>query len=333
MSGNTAVPRAARVQYWRITKLDELIRSGRCPDSARLARDLEVNQRTIKRDIEYLRLYFGAPVEYDPLRKGYRYATPGFSLPAVSLTEDEYLWLRLAPLFFEQFRRTPLYGRLQAVFDKVSRACPKSVSLAPDEIRERFSAAGEPGVEISPEVWDASFSALSQKKPLEMSYRTPGAESRTRTVQPLHAFCRQGEWYLVAGTPEGVRTFALSRMSHPRVVAEGAVIPPRGFDLNAYLKNSFGVFHGGRLHRVRIAFAKEAAPYIRERIWHPSQILKNRRDGGVELALTVDHLFEVKRWLLSWGRGALALAPPALVREMAEETAALVKRYTPKKNK
>lgn len=328
MINRQAPPRAAKVQYWRITRIDELIRSGRCPDSARLARELEVTPRTVKRDIEYLRLYFGAPVEYDPVKKGYYYTVPGFSLPAVSLTEEEHFWLQLAPLFFEQFKRTPVYERVTSIFDKVSRACPRRVTVTTERLREDFSAVGEPGTVISREVWDAVFSALVNKKPLEITYRTPGAEERRRTVSPLHALCNRGEWYLVADTGGGVRTFALSRMAEPRVVTEGTAAVPAGFDVKAYVKNSFGVFRGHKLYKVRIAFSAELAPYIRERVWHRSQEIKERKGGGVELSLTVNHLFDVKRWLLSWGAGAVALAPKELVRQMAEETRALSDRYS-----
>jgi predicted DNA-binding transcriptional regulator YafY len=327
MSGTSKAPRAAKVQYWRITRIDELIRSGRCPDSSRLARELEVTPRTVKRDIEYLRLYFGAPVEYDSLKKGYCYTAPGFSLPAVSLTEEEHFWLQVAPLFFEQFKRTPVYERVTAIFDKVNRACPRNVSINMERLRDDFSATGEPGTVISREVWDAVFSALTNRKPLVVDYRTPGAAGRQRTISPLHALCQSGEWYLVADTPDGVRTFALSRMSQPRVVAEGTVTVPAGFNVSAYVKNSFGVFRGSRLHKVRIDFSKELAPYIRERVWHRTQVLKERKGGGVELSLTVNHLFDVKRWLLSWGAGAVALAPKELVREMAKEIKAMEKRY------
>ncbi|MBN2352625.1 MAG: WYL domain-containing transcriptional regulator [Spirochaetales bacterium] len=319
-------PRAAKVQYWRIFKIDELIRSGHCPDSARLARELEVNPRTIKRDIEYLRLYFGAPVEYDAARKGYRYTEPGFHLPAVSLTGEELSLLSLAPLFFEQWKRTPLYGRAKKVFDKVTRAVPGAVSVNPAWLQSGFSARPESGTAVSQPVWDAVFTALHDKKPLEAVYRSPRGESRKRTIEPYHALCHQGEWYLVANTPEGIRTFALSRMNRPRVAA-GTVKVPAGFDIREYMSHSFGVFRGDKLRTVRIAFSPDLAPYVRERAWHATQKTRDRKDGGLEISFTVDHLFEVKRWVLSWGRGATVLAPKEFVREMAEETGAMRGNY------
>jgi predicted DNA-binding transcriptional regulator YafY len=319
--------RTAKVQYWRIFKIDELIRSGHCPDSAHLARELEVNQRTIKRDIEYLRLYFGAPVEYDTARKGYVYTSPSFNLPAVSLTEEELAWLGLAPHFFEQFKRTPFYDTVKKLFDKVSRAVPDGVSINPTWLSSGFSAVAGAGTAVSQAVWDAVLSALHNKKPIEFAYRAPHAAPTRRTVEPYHALCHQGEWYLVGKTDGGLRTFALSRMEKPRVVSTGHVAVPADFDIKEYMGHSFGVFRGDKLCTVRIAFSSELAPYIRERTWHQSQKIRERADGGLELSLTVDHLFEVKRWVLSWGQGATVLAPRELVREMAEETEAMRKKY------
>jgi predicted DNA-binding transcriptional regulator YafY len=326
MAKRKSDPRAAKVQYWRIFKIDELIRSGRCPDSARLARELEVNRRTVKRDIEYLRLYFGAPVEYDAGRKGYVYASPSFHLPAVSLTEEELAWLTLAPRFFEQFKRTPFYAAVKKLFEKIGRAVPDAVSINPSWLASGFSATPESGTAVSQETWDAVFSALHNKRPLEVSYRAPGAPARRRTVEPYHALCHQGEWYLVGNTPDGLRTFALSRMEKPRVAAGTVKVPP-GFDIREYMRHSFGVFRGDRLRTVRIAFSPALAPYVRERTWHRTQKVRERKDGGLEIEFTVDHLFEVRRWVLSWGRGATVLAPKELVREMAEETEAMRRNY------
>ena len=46
---------------------------------------------------------------------------------------------------------------------------------------------------------------------------------------------------------------------------------------------------------VKLRFTAAAARYVRERRWHPTQHLKEAKDGGLLLTLKVNHLLEVKR--------------------------------------
>ena len=71
-----------------------------------------------------------------------------------------------------------------------------------------------------------------------------------------------------------------------------------------------------------IRFAPRAADYIREKKWHPSQTLRDLKDGGAELTMSLSSLAEVQRWVLSWGGEAKVLQP----RELAEAVKTAAKR-------
>jgi predicted DNA-binding transcriptional regulator YafY len=60
-----------KVRTNRLLLIDKAIRSGGYPNTERLAAIAEVNARTIQRDLEYMRDMYSAPIEYDPLRRGY----------------------------------------------------------------------------------------------------------------------------------------------------------------------------------------------------------------------------------------------------------------------
>ncbi|MHB8223648.1 MAG: WYL domain-containing protein, partial [Desulfurivibrionaceae bacterium] len=78
---------------------------------------------------------------------------------------------------------------------------------------------------------------------------------------------------------------------------------------------------------VKIRFSKEHAPYVLEREWHPGQTLDREKDGGVVLGFPALHLYEVRRWVLSWGSGAKVLAPKELVDAVREELGAALADY------
>jgi len=84
---------------------------------------------------------------------------------------------------------------------------------------------------------------------------------------------------------------------------------------------------GTEEYRVRILFNRAAAPYAKERQWHPTQQIKDRADGSAILSFTTNHLFEVKRWVLSWGSDAVVLDPPELVEQVKKELAESLAGY------
>jgi len=67
----TTRPPLERMQW-----LDRQLRQGAYPGAADAAAVFEVSRRTILRDIDYMRLMLGAPIEYDRRRKGYRRHLP-----------------------------------------------------------------------------------------------------------------------------------------------------------------------------------------------------------------------------------------------------------------
>ena len=78
--------------YW----FDNQIRSGHYPNASKLAEHFEISTKTAQRSIEFLRDRFMAPLEYDPGRKGYRYADQSFALPDIQVSQGELISVLLA---------------------------------------------------------------------------------------------------------------------------------------------------------------------------------------------------------------------------------------------
>jgi predicted DNA-binding transcriptional regulator YafY len=102
---------------------------------------------------------------------------------------------------------------------------------------------------------------------------------------------------------------------------------PEDFDHTRYSGTQFGIFSGEREVVVKVWFSREHAPYVLEREWHPQQTVVREKDGSLVLAFPARHLYEVRRWLLSWGSGAKALAPRELVDSVQQELAAALADY------
>jgi hypothetical protein len=78
----------------RFYKIDQLLQEQTVVARAAFLRALEVSPATFKRDLEYMRDRFHAPVVWDADLRGYRYEKPAraarrFELPGLWFTEDE----------------------------------------------------------------------------------------------------------------------------------------------------------------------------------------------------------------------------------------------------
>ena len=102
---------------------------------------------------------------------------------------------------------------------------------------------------------------------------------------------------------------------------------PGDFDFRKLSASQFGMHWGEDDIEVQIWFASPAAAYVRERLWHPSQTITDNADGSLVLALTVNHLLELQRWILSWGAMAQVLEPPSLVEEVRNTVQSLAEHY------
>ena len=87
----------------RLVALDRSIRAGEYPNSVSFGDRLEVDPRTVQRDVEFLRDRFGAPVVFDRGRNGYAYSDPAFRLSFLDLEEGELIALFLAEGVLKQY--------------------------------------------------------------------------------------------------------------------------------------------------------------------------------------------------------------------------------------
>lgn len=110
-------------------------------------------------------------------------------------------------------------------------------------------------------------------------------------------------------------------------VSKRTFIRPREFSIKDHLGGAFGVFAGTGDHRIRLRFEGWAVKIVRERFWHESQKLIERRDGTLEMELRLSGLEEVQRWILSFGDRVEVMQPASLRRTIAEIAASTSARH------
>lgn len=320
----------SKTQFSRLLELDRRIRNSDYPNCLTFSAEWEVTQKTVQRDIDYLRDQLGAPIEYDRIKKGYYYTNSNWFLPSVSMSEGELLALLLATRSIEQYKGTPVARELDKVFRKLAELMPDKLSIKPELMFTRFSFTSPPAKSISETVWAILVRGLLNQRAVKIEYQAFEAKNpRNWIIQPYHIANLQGEWYLFGTTPEDkeVLQFSMARI-RKAMLTEQHFDMPDDFDPDKLLANVFGRYAvGSDEMEVRLLFNREIADWITERQWHPQQKVMKRKNGDIELRFKTRGLLEIQRWVLSWGHWVKVLGPKKLSDAVAEEVQLLRRNY------
>jgi predicted DNA-binding transcriptional regulator YafY len=94
--------------------------------------------------------------------------------------------------------------------------------------------------------------------------------------------------------------------------------------------HSLGVNQGTPPERIEIVFDPRIAPYVKERMWHDSQELRDEEDGSVRIVLQVSNDWALRSWILGFGQLARVMAPLELATQILDEIEQAQALYTGK---
>lgn len=199
----------------RLFQLILLLRRGRVTTAEKLARELQVSERTIYRDVQALSLS-GVPIEGEA-GVGYILRRE-FELPPLMFTREEAKALVLGARMVQAWGDAELKLAARNVIEKVGAVAPPDVKAAFDD--ETIQA---PAFHVPEDVRACLAQvrkALEGRRKIRMGYtRADGAPS-TRTVRPLGLFYWGNTWSLAAWCElrMGFRNFRLDRMGELKVL-------------------------------------------------------------------------------------------------------------------
>jgi predicted DNA-binding transcriptional regulator YafY len=305
--------------------------------AAEVAEELEVSERTARRDLDALAMA-GLPVYSQQGRGGgWRLAGGGRTdLSGLSADETRALFLLAGP---------------RAVSAELRAALRKLVRALPEPMRDRAEAAAD-AVVIDPQGWGgpgrfgggpgpapaagpepphlrAVQDAVIDASQVWLDYVDREGTVTRRAVDPYGVVAKGHRWYLVAGTADGRRTFRVDRVRG--VQATGAtVVRPDGFDLAQVWRDIAATVDELRLPvRARVLADPWVVRILRQLFDTRLTLGPAGPDGRVEL--------EVRGWaerslaieLAGFGSWTEVLEPISIRRHLADVGAALTRRYGP----
>jgi proteasome accessory factor B len=320
---------ATRHQLGRLWAIVERIQRGDYPSRNKLAKELEVNTRTIQRDITFMQSCRGLPIEYDPHKYGYYLTEPVTDFPLLQISEGEVVALFVAQKALAQYHGTPFEQPLRVACDKLIESLKGEFSIKWAELDAAISFRSIETNPVDIAIFKDLSSAVRNSREVTFDYCKLGSKTfESRRLRPYHLTCINQQWYVLGYDVlrRAQRTFVLTRMQKLRVLSS-SFIRPKNFSADKFLKGSFGVFSGDQQIEICIWFDPFAARLVRERHWHASQEIVQLPDDAIELKLTLTSTVEVIPWILSWGRHAKALAPAELVKAIQALLRDMVQNY------
>lgn len=311
----------------RLISLVLLLQSREVMTAAELARELEVSERTVYRDVLALGAA-GVPVYAETGRHGGYRLVDGYRTRLTGLSRDEAEALFLAGL--------PGPARDMGLGDAVSAARLKVLAALPSTLRDAPARGGRrfhldvPGWfdtgEPPPLLAELAAFAWRDER-VELRYRRGwrGTEEVTRTVDPYGLVLKGGVWYLVGRVADDYRTYRVDRVA--AVTATGT-----GFDRDdAFDLPGFWAAHTARFvasllkDEVTVRVSPDGMRTLRRiaepPAWEAAEAAAGPprpADGWVTTVLPVESLEVAYDLLIHLGPDAEVLAPAGLRTRMAD---------------
>jgi len=90
---------------------------------------------------------------------------------------------------------------------------------------------------------------------------------------------------------------------------------------------NFGIYPHEKDYKVELKFDAEIAHLVKEKAWNQDWVIEDLENGDMRLKMTVGHLLEVKRWVLSWGKDVEVVGPVELKEMVRDEIEYINKNY------
>ncbi|MGB0722661.1 MAG: helix-turn-helix transcriptional regulator [Gammaproteobacteria bacterium] len=319
-------------RFDRIYELHKILRDRRTPISRKALEDrLECSRATVKRIIEDMRDFLGAPIVYDRQYNGYIYGEDEgghpYELPGLWFNASELYALLASQQLLAEAQPGLLDQQLKPLRDRIDQLLqqqhPGSGAV------DRILITRVAGRQVNEDVFGQVAGALLQGRRLRVTYRGRERDDTTeRTVSPQRLVHYRDNWYLDAWCHlrEGLRSFAVDRVARAAVLEDKA----KAMDddaLDAHFRSAYGIFSGTADKTAVLHFSAERARWVADEHWHPAQSGAYLDDGRYELRIPYHDPRELIMDVLRHGPEVEVVAPEPLRRQVRDALTAALAHY------
>lgn len=295
--------------------------------ATQIAQELEVSERTARRDLEAL-CTAGVPVYSVPGRGG------GWRLVGGARTDLSGLTVQEARALFL------VAGPASTATPEVKAALRKLIRALPEPFREEAEAAASSLI-VDPRHWGSSqleprpprflaelHEAVIRGVQVRLGYVDRQGAETSRVVHPLGIVAKRPTWYLVCSTEKGPRTFRVDRVCAVELTDDPVQRPP-GFDLAQSWRDIADEVDRRRMPlEVQALCSPAGLDALRRMLGERLNVGRGTADGQIEVVIrgTDEYVLAGElAWLSEWLE---IIGPPGVRAHLARIGATLVARYS-----
>jgi predicted DNA-binding transcriptional regulator YafY len=309
----------------RFYRIQQLLQNRRLVSKQEFLDVLEVSPATFKRDLEYLRDRFQAPIVYDPDHEAYRFDdkvadSAVWQLPGLWFSADELVALFTMDRLLAHLEPGVL-SEVIAPFRKRIQALLASGELGAAEVTNRIRVLTMGARAIEPAGFRTVATALLSRRRLRIRHqRRADGETVEREISPQRLVHYRDNWYVDAfcHKRQALRTFAVDAIVQATVLDKDAK-DVGDESLDRHFASGYGIFAGSETQQAVLLFSASRARWVSRESWHPSQLGRLQLDGSYLLEFPYAHEPELVMDILKYGADVQVLAPESLRRAVADQ--------------
>ena len=214
---------------------------------------------------------------------------------------------------------TPFKEDFQYTLNRIRTTLPEKMQAFLEQAAYHPHIRGQKA-QVTPKIFQNAHRAITERRICNVAYRAIATgHSKTYPIIPFRFLYHYDGVYLLCRNPKygNLLTLAAERIQELEVTSQ-SFEESVDTEIEEQLRTAFGVVLESPM-AVSVRFSASQAPYIKQRIWHPSQEIEETDDGRIILSFEAGGFYEIKSWILSHGASAEVLAPATLRKAIVEE--------------
>ncbi len=284
-----------------------------------------VQRRQIFSDIAYMESEQGWDIPLERKKDGrrvyYRYDDKEFSINQQPLTDSEMNQLRETILMLNRFKGMPQFEWMEELLSKLE-----------DKLHLKGAAQCYIGFEHNPYLTGLShlstlFNAIINRQVLAITYQGYNKPSEKWIIHPYYVKQYNSRWFLF-GRNEKLN--AISNLPLDRIVDIGEIHQPyadTAINFEEYFDDVIGITipANGKIEQILLKFSTDRLPYILSKPLHPSQKIKHKKEGLVEISVIPNK--ELEALVLSFGHSVEVISPEHFREKIQSQILDLYQQY------
>ena len=288
-----------------------------------LVDECQVTRRTVYRDLAAIE-DAGYPLVKETQDSGevlYRFVAGFKQLPPITFSLEELMTLYLCRGQLSFLQGTPFQDDLDAVFARLRSGLPPRSVAHLERIAETGSSKIQGFRDYTRQrtILANLRQALLKQQRCRIRYAPARRAASEYLFDPYTLLFYNSSLYLggYAHNRKALRLFLVDRIEDLTATDERFEVPD-DYSSCQLTGGAFGLIDEGPERELDLLFAAPIAHLIRERIWHPDQVLDERADGSLRLKFSAAGDTEILSWISSLIPHVQVLGPASLRQKFLE---------------